>query len=480
LTGLLLALALAVACERGSSAARLPAGGRELPEAEARGVVEMLLAADAAGVGAALDRVLESGDRRFVAPLVELVRGDEIGAVASSGHEARIRALEGLSGQGFGADWAAWVEWYGGTDLVPPPGFRTFKGELFARIDPGFQSFFREESPARIRVEEITWSGVLPDAIPALDDPKTLAAEEAEYLFAGEPVFGLVVGGEARAYPLRILDWHEVVNDAVGGVPVSLAYCTLSGTALAFDTRRPDAEPLRFATSGLLLRSNKLMLDRGTRTLWSQLTGTPVLGPLAAQEITLPVLPMVLTSWQSWRDRHPDTRVLSLETGHERTYAPGEPYAGYFASPTTLFPVGRRSEKLPTKARVYALLLDAVPKAYPVDALVKQGVVNDRVGDTDVVLVAQAGTLRVEGRSERSGAISYEAGAEVRAYRGDGSRFGAGAGPGRVRGPDGRDFEVTEEALVGPAGERLARVPGALGYWFAWYAFHPETLVYAK
>src|SRR5262249_34976547 len=155
--------------------------------------------------------------------------------------------------------------------LVPPPGFASWKGRLWTRIDPAFGELLSDERPARIRVEEIDWGGVRVDGIPALDRPAHVPAAPAGRLGAGGPGVGVELGGEARAYPLRILDWHELVNDELGGMPFALVYCALSGAAVAYDARREDAEPFVFSTSGLLHKSNKLMLDRNTRTLWGQL-----------------------------------------------------------------------------------------------------------------------------------------------------------------------------------------------------------------
>ena len=246
--------------------------------------------------------------------------------------------------------WPDWVIWYATTDLEPPPGFRTWKGRIYSRIDEEFPSFFREDAPSQIRVEEIVWGGVALDGIPALVNARMLPAAEADYITPTELVFGVEINGDARAYPLRILDWHEMANDVVGGVPVALAYCTLCGAGVLFDTRVGDAT-YEFGSSGFLMRSNKLMYDRTTYTLWNQLTGEPVLGKLADGSIELKRLPVVVTRWQAWLERHPETQVLSLQTGHLRDYTPGNPYGGYFASPETMFPAEGAVDRLPDKAR---------------------------------------------------------------------------------------------------------------------------------
>ncbi|MBI3361878.1 MAG: DUF3179 domain-containing protein [Chloroflexi bacterium] len=435
---------------------------------------------DAATARAALDKVLAARDSRFVAVLLELMRANEIGIVEGAGYRTHVAGLETLSGQSFGPDWPAWIEWYGATDLVPPPGFTGWKGKLLARIDPRFGEFLRDDAASRIRVEEIQWGGVLVDGIPALDNAAMVPAADADYLEPDEAVFGISINGDSRAYPLRIMDWHEMANDVVGGVPVSLAYCTLCGAGIAYDGRAPDGNTYTFGSSGFLFRSNKLMYDRETRTLWNQLTGEPVLGDLAATGVKLSLLPVVLTTWADWQAQHPDTVVLDINTGYSRPYEPGAAYGDYFSSADTMFPVWRRSRRLPGKARVYALHLDGVPKAYPLEALVADQVVNDTVGSTPVVLVARRGAVSVNGESLRAGAVTYEDGGEVRAFDRGQETFSPGPDADIVLDSAGRRWRVTEEALVGPEGESAPRVNGHLAYWFGWFACFPQTLVYGQ
>ena len=422
---------------------------------------------------AIIEAILASGDTRFIPVFIELMRANQIGMQLGAGPRAHIDALETLSGQSFGGDWPAWVEWYGATDLVPPPGFTGWKGEILARIDPRFQDFLRDEYPSNIRVEEIQWGGVRVDGIPALDNPAMISPAEADYLRLDEPVFGISINGDHRAYPLRILDWHEMANDVVGGVPVSLAYCTLCGAGIAFHGAAPDGETYTFGSSGFLYRSNKLMYDRQTRTLWNQLTGEPVLGELVSSGIKLELLPVVLTSWEDWLAQHPDTVVLDVNTGYERPYYQGAAYGEYFAGDWTMFPVWQRSDLLETKDRIYALQVEDIPKAYPLDLLTEEQVVNDTIGMTHIVLVAGRGDVTVyPGLGQ-----NYSAGGEVRAYLRMDETFSPGPDADTVLDAAGNTWQVIEEALVGPDGEQLPRVNGHLAYWFGWFAFFPKTML---
>jgi hypothetical protein len=264
--------------------------------------MDELISRDNEAAHEARQTLLESEDPSFIAVMIEMMRAAQIGIVEPGNFSIYIQILESLSGQDFGNDWPAWIEWYGGTDLEPPVGFTGWKGQLLGRIDPGFTDFLRDDVPSDIRVEEIQWGGVMVDGIPALDNPEMLSADDADYLLPEEPVFGLYFQGEARAYPLRILDWHEMANDVIGDQPVSLAYCTLCGAAIAFDGIASNGETYTFGSSGFLFRSNKLMYDRQTRTLWNQITGEPVLGDLVGQAVrvcTNQGQPTAITSLQT-------------------------------------------------------------------------------------------------------------------------------------------------------------------------------------
>lgn len=445
---------------------------------EAQQLMNDLTEFDSELVFNAIDRIVKADDQRFNAVFIELIRAAQIGIVEAP-QETFAIALEMLSGEGFGGNWPAWIEWYGATDFAPPPGFTSWKGELLGQIDPEFANFLKDEHPSRIRVEEIQWGGVRVDGIPALDQPAMIPADLAAYLQPEDAVFGLVINGDARAYPLRILDWHEMANDTVGGVPVSIAYCTLCGAAIAYDGRASDGNVYDFGSSGFLFRSNKLMYDRQTRTLWNQLTGEPVLGALADDDVVLDFFPIVLTTWAEWQVQHPDTVVLDPETGFNRPYEPGAAYADYFASPELMFPVWNRSETFEDKDQVFAMRLDGIPKAYELDSLTAEQVVNDTLADTNLVLVATRGMVNVSGRSVRQNRDrAYTAGGEVRAYERGDHQFSPADDPDKVSDEQGQLWQVTEEALVSENGETLPRLSGHLAYWFGWYSFFPNTLVY--
>jgi hypothetical protein len=235
-----------------------------------------------------------------------------------------------------------------------------------------------------------------------------------------------------------------------------------------------DGFPTTFGTSGLLYRSNKLMYDRATFSLWSQLLGEPVIGPLAGSGIKLNFFPSVLTTWSEWLGEHPDTTVLSPVTGfylpqsytHERD--PSSIYFDYRSDPDRRFAVWNRDGRLELKAEILGLSVGDVHKAYPLEALRSEGVVNDVVGGAEVVIVA----------SEDS--------SSTRVYARDGREFAASgpSGPGGqpqvLVNADGMEWKVTEEGLVSAVGPSitLPRMSSRLAFWFGWFAFHPDTLFY--
>jgi hypothetical protein len=217
-----------------------------------------------------------------------------------------------------------------------------------------------------------------------------------------------------------------------------------------------------FGSSGFLYRSNKLMYDRQTDSLWHQLWGTPAFGPLVGSGITLQRLPVTLTTWQAWYDEHPDTRVMDFDTGFIRDYRAGAAYAGYFASPDTMFPVWRRSGLLPTKSWVFTQLIDDQPKAYPLSVLKDEPVVNDTHAGQALVVIYEDG------------------GHGARAYARNGHSFRAVSPDTTVDLIDegGTMWQVTEEHLISEAGDALERLPGHMAYWFGWFSFYPRTELY--
>jgi hypothetical protein len=273
--------------------------------------------------------------------------------------------------------------------------------------------------PASIDVAEILAGGPPRDGIPALDAPKTLAAADAPWE-DDERVIGVALGGEARAYPLAVLVWHELVNDTLGGHPILVSYCPLCGTGIVFD-RRIAGKTRRFGVSGLLYRSDLLLYDRETESLWSQISAEAVTG--ASRGARLELIRGDVTTWGAWQAAHPKSRVLSRETGHRRPYGESA-YLGYAQSKKLLFPVPTDDRYHPKMPTVGLRIAGGAARAYPAEEVLRAG------GEVRERFAGHAVRIAYD---EEDGLFRVEAPAEV---------------------------EVIE------------------GYWFAWAAFHGETEVF--
>lgn len=323
-----------------------------------------------------------------------------------------------------------------------------FKRRLFGALQTAYERLLSPTLARTISAQEVVWGGVGIDGIPPLESPHFVSADDAAaWIRPDDQVIGVEIAGDARAYPIRIIAWHEMVNDTVGGVPISLSYCTLCGTVIVYDGRVND-EVLRFGTSGLLFRSNKLMYDRSTFTLWGQFSGEPVWGPLVAQDLRLRSVPSVTSSFADWLAAHPNTLVLDIETGFQRDYSPGAAYQDYTGSPGLLFGVPSRDDRLPQKSIVFVLTVGEETRAYPIRALENAPIIHDTVGGVAVLVLATA---------SREGARAFAVG-DVRIVE---------AAAGSLTSADGRVWNVTEAALVADDGTRLERLAGHNAFWFA-------------
>lgn len=277
-------------------------------------------------------------------------------------------------------------------------------------------------SNSSVPTEDIHHGGPPRDGIPAIDRPRFIEAHRADFLAPEDRVLGIVRDGTAKAYAIRILNYHEIVNDRFGGEPITVTYCPLCGTGMAFLAEVEGLE-VSFGVSGLLYNSDMLLYDRETESLWSQIMGQAISGPSLGTR--LKSIPVSHTSWADWRARHPDTLILSTDTGHRRDYT-RSPYPGYDSSESVYFPVSHVSRRYHPKERVIGLEIRDQSKAYPFSELSRSAMPLDD---------------ELAGRQIR---IEYDAQHRT----------------GRVLDEDGSE------------------IPSVIGFWFAWIAFHPESAVY--
>jgi Protein of unknown function (DUF3179) len=317
--------------------------------------------------------------------------------------------------------------------------------------------------------------GPPPDGIPAIDMPKFLEPGQVDFLEDVEPVMALRIGDDARAYPMQIMTWHEIVNDTVDGVPVAVTYCPLCNTAIAYDRRLGD-RVLDFGTSGMLYNSALVMYDRQTESLWSHFTAEAIIGHLAGQE--LDVYPVAIVSWADWREAHPDGLVLSRDTGHDRDYG-RNPYPGYddIDSPAFLFR-GRVDDRLAPKERVIGIEQDGDAVAVRHDKLTEQGVLEVDVDGTELVAWLEPGTASaLDSGSVAAGKDVGASGVFVPVVDGRTLSFQR-TDNGFVDDQTDSRWNVLGQAIDGAlTGKVLEPVAHVDTFYFAWASYLPETRI---
>jgi hypothetical protein len=329
--------------------------------------------------------------------------------------------------------------------------------------------------PPLVPPDDLVPGGPPPDGIPPIDEPRFLPASGVDFLDDREPVLALEIDGEARAYPVQVMIWHEIVNDTVAGTPVAVTYCPLCNTAVAVDRRGAD-RVLTFGTSGLLYRSSLVMYDRQTESLWSHFTGQAVAGVLTGTELVR--FPVATVAWRDWRAAHPEGLVLSRETGEDRDYG-RNPYPGYddVDNPPFLF-TGEVDGRLAAKTRVVGVGLDADPTAIRLEPLLERGVVAfDLAGATAVAWARPGTSSALETGEVAEGRDVGATGVFLATHEGRPLTFTRTAA-GFVDDETGSRWDVFGTAVAGPlAGAGLTPVAHVDTFWFAWASFAPSTAV---
>ncbi|MCG7929014.1 hypothetical protein A3197_16870 [Candidatus Thiodiazotropha endoloripes] len=275
---------------------------------------------------------------------------------------------------------------------------------------------------AIIEVSEILPGGPPRDGIPAIDEPQFVHADDADFLKPEDRILGVERNGIVKAYPINILNWHEIVNDRFRQEPIVITFCPLCGTGMAFEAT-VRGNPLMFGVSGLLYNSDVLLYDRASESLWSQIMKQSISGK--HQGDRLRHVPLQHTNWADWSDRYPDTLVLSDDTGFSRDYQ-RSPYRGYDKSRDLYFPVEFRSKGYHPKERVLGLEVNGTYKAYPFIELSKtDGLIKEN-------LAGQQLTVKYDIQNQTANA-----------------------------------YDLADNLL-----------PSTTAFWFAWYAFHPQTEIF--
>ena len=343
-----------------------------------------------------------------------------------------------------------------------------------ARVEAEFKTDFGKHT---VPYSEILSGGPPKDGIPAIDNPRFVSVNEAnEWLNDREPVVFVEVNEDARAYPIQILIWHEIINDTVGDEPLIVSFCPLCNTAIAFK-RTLNGQVLDFGTTGRLRHSNLIMYDRQTETWWQQATGEAIAGELTGSQLEF--YPASMISWQDFKSRYPEGKVLSRETGHSRDYG-NNPYFGYDDIDQTPFLFsGRTPDQLPPMTRVLTVERSGEAVAYPYELLREQKVINDTVGSEAIVVFWAEGTASA--LDTRDIPEGRDVGAAVAYLRWlDGQTLTFKSTDNKILDEQtGSEWNIFGQAVMGELkGKRLAPIISINHFWFSWAAFKPRTTIY--
>lgn len=313
--------------------------------------------------------------------------------------------------------------------------------------------------------EKIFNGGPPKDGIPALTAPRFIPVSHAGYIDDEELVIGLPAGNQPRAYPHAILNWHEIVNDRMNDRPVSLTYCPLTGSGIAFPGSVRGRETT-FGVSGLLYSSNLIAYDRATDSYWSQMRLLCVGG--ASRGTMADVLPAIETSWKTWKQMFPESEVLSVETGFRRDYQ-RYPYGHYKTSEYLLFDVDHEDRRLHRKERVLGVIVDELVRVYRIRSFgTGRAVIEDRLGELELVIA---------GSTTENFAVAYErqlADGTILSFQ-----HAENAGTAVMIDSEGTSWNIFGLGIEGPRrGEQLTPTRSFIAYWFAWAAFYPHVEIY--
>jgi hypothetical protein len=358
-------------------------------------------------------------------------------------------------------------------------------GEVIEGADtndlPGWANSWNNTDFSRrsVNLSEIMSGGVPRDGIPPIDNPTYIAFDLADvWLEDQEPVIQFELDAEARAYPLQILTWHEIVNTEVGETKVAITFCPLCNSAVSFDREVDGLGVVRLGVSGLLRHSDLVMWDDKTESLWQQITGEAIVGDLAGTSLTM--LPTTIVSYEQFKNSHPEGVVLSRDTGHSRSYG-NNPYAGYDNIESSPFLFNDSpDDRMAPMTRVLALELNNEAIAYPFFELEEQPVVNDELGGKPVAAFWQPGATSA--LDQTSIADSRDVGMAAAfnpTISGDVLTFYYDNGEIRDRETDTL-WNISGHAVEGKLeGEQLEEYVSGAHFWFAWAAFQPETEIWS-
>ncbi len=314
-----------------------------------------------------------------------------------------------------------------------------------------------------VPLDQIVSGGPPPDGIPSIESPKFVSVEDGnKFLEDSDKIVGINLNGDIRVYPLQILVWHEIVNDNVAGIPVAITYCPLCFTKQVFN-RTVNHTVIDFGTSGKLYNSNLVMYDRISKSLWSQALGEGIVGKYAG--VKLDRIPFDVAYWKDWKQLYPNSKVLSRDTGSARPYG-ADPYGDYYTNPDVLFPISNKDDRLGLKETVVGLEYDGVHKAYNIQDVQENKVINDQIGKQSVALFSLYPLMaRVFDSSVNGQTLIFENNSTSYTFTDKQTRS---------------QWNFEGKSIEGQMkGKQLLRLPFDEGFWFEWAAFHPGTKIYS-
>ncbi len=324
-----------------------------------------------------------------------------------------------------------------------------------------------------VPLSEIRDGGPGKDGIPALENPEMIMADQANYILDDDLVIGYINGDEVRAYPHKILDWHEIINDEIAGQKVAITYCPLTGTAIGWH-RTYNGQSTTFGVSGLLYNSNLMPYDRTTNSTWTQQGLFSVNGKL--RDTTARTFQVLETTWSTWKMMYPRTTVVSLNTGHSRNYQQ-YPYGNYRETDGLIFSVSILDSRLPQKERVHGVIIDGKVKVYRIKSFTSKSLIKDQFQGEDIVIIGSENLNFVVSFMQK------EINGEILDFsvvnKGD---SGTSDGPSIVLVDQfENEWDLFGNAISGPnQGDKLEPTNSFIGFWFSWAPFYANPEIFGE
>ena len=336
-----------------------------------------------------------------------------------------------------------------------------------------FKISLSQEIKHTVPLAKIVSGGPPKDGIPSIDSPKFQSVREADKILEdSEFVLGLNINGDIRVYPLQILVWHEIVNDVVGGKPIAVTYCPLCFTNQVFNRTLIDGNIVEFGTSGKLYNSNLVMYDRKSNSLWSQALGEGIVGDYSG--IKLEKIPFDIAYWKEWKKLYPESKVLSRDTGSVRPYG-ADPYGNYYTNDLILFPLANDDKRLGLKEIVIGLEDENQYKAYKLQDIETNKVINDIIGDDKKIALVSLKPFMVRVFDRGIDDNVNDEGKKIIV-----DLFYNETNNTLIDRVTDSELNFDGKFINGQLQDKqLKRLAMDQGFWFEWTAFHPETEVFS-